>query len=51
MVKMHLGQIKTMSLDNQRNLKLAIKKDPLFLKVAEVVAAEMNKWSTGFFWT
>lgn len=44
-----LGQIKTMSLDNQRNLKLAIKKDPLFLKVAKVVAAEMNKWSNGFF--
>src|SRR6266542_400974 len=44
-----LGQIKTMSLDNQRNLKLAIKKDPMFLKVSEVVAAEMNRWSTGFF--
>ncbi|MEO8173314.1 MAG: malate synthase [Sediminibacterium sp.] len=44
-----LGQIKTMSLDNQRNLKLAIKKDPLFLKVAETVAAEMNRWSMGFF--
>jgi len=44
-----LGQIKTMSLDNQRNLKLAIKKDPVFLKVAEVVAAEMNKWSSAFF--
>lgn len=44
-----LGQIKTMSLDNQRNLKLALRKDPLFLKVAEAVAAEMNKWATGFF--
>jgi malate synthase len=44
-----LGQIKTMSLDNQRNLKLAIKKDPVFLKVAEIVAEEMNKWSAGFF--
>jgi len=44
-----LGQINTMSLDNQRNLKLAIKKDAVFLKVAEVVAAEMNKWSGGFF--
>src|SRR5688500_16249224 len=41
-----LGQIKTMSLDNQRNLKLAISKDPVFFKVAEVVAAEMNQWST-----
>ena len=44
-----LGQVKTMSLDNQRNLKLAISKDPVFLKVAEVVAAEMNRWSTSFF--
>ncbi|MBK5270388.1 MAG: malate synthase [Bacteroidia bacterium] len=44
-----LGQIKTMSLDNQRNLKLAISKDPLFLKVAETVAGEMNKWATAFF--
>ena len=44
-----LGQIKTMSLDNQRNLKLAIKKDPVFLKAAEIVAEEMNKWSAGFF--
>ena len=44
-----LGQIKTMSLDNQRNLKLAIHKVPLFLKVAEQVAVEMNRWSTGFF--
>ena len=44
-----LGQVSTMSLDNQRNLKLAISKDPVFLKVAEVVAAEMNRWSNGFF--
>jgi malate synthase len=44
-----LGQINTMSLDNQRNLKLAIKKDAVFLKVAEGVSAEMNKWSNGFF--
>lgn len=43
-----LGQIATMSLDNQRNLKLAISKDPLFLKVAEQVAGEMNRWSEGF---
>ncbi len=27
-----LGQVTTMSLDNQRSLKLAIKRDPLFLK-------------------
>src|SRR5688572_24544651 len=43
-----LGQISTMSLDNQRNLKLAIHRDPLFLKVAEGVAEEMNQWATGF---
>lgn len=44
-----LGQIDTMSLDNQRNLKLAIQGDPVFLKVAEQVAAEMNRWGMGFF--
>jgi malate synthase len=44
-----LGQVSTMSLDNQRNLKLAIHHDPKFLKVAEQVAAEMNKWAKGFF--
>ena len=44
-----LGQTNTMSLDNQRNLKLAIHKDPVFLRVAEQVAAEMNKWGRGFF--
>jgi malate synthase len=44
-----LGQVQTMSLDNQRNLKLAISKDPVFLKAAEVVAAEMNRWAMGFF--
>jgi malate synthase len=43
-----LGQISAMSLDNQRNLKLAIHKDPLFLKVAEQVAKEMNQWAVGF---
>ncbi|QMW02196.1 malate synthase [Spirosoma foliorum] len=43
-----LGQITTMSLDNQRNLKLAIHKDPLFLKVAEQVASEMNRWAKSF---
>ncbi|MBC7568758.1 MAG: malate synthase [Spirosoma sp.] len=43
-----LGQITTMSLDNQRNLKLAIHKDRLFLTVAEQVAQEMNRWSTSF---
>ena len=44
-----LGQVTTMSLDNQRNLKLAIHDDPVFLRVAEQVASEMNKWSRGFF--
>ena len=44
-----LGQVKTMSLDNQRNLKLAIRKDPVFLKAAEIVAAEMNRWAMSFF--
>lgn len=44
-----LGQVSTMSLDNQRNLKLAIHQDPLFLNVAEKVAAEMNRWSMDFF--
>jgi malate synthase len=43
-----LGQIGSMSLDNQRNLKLAIRKDPAFLKVAETVAGEMNRWSESF---
>jgi malate synthase len=44
-----LGQVSTMSLDNQRNLKLAIARSPLFLQVAETVAAEMNDWAGRFF--
>jgi isocitrate lyase len=44
-----LGQISAMSLDNQRNLKLAIHDDPLFLEVAEQVASQMNDWARGFF--
>lgn len=44
-----LGQVETMSLDNQRNLKLAIAADPVFLAVAEQVATEMNRWAEGFF--
>lgn len=44
-----LGQTNTMSLDNQRNLKLAFRFDPVFLKVAEQVAGEMNRWAMGFF--
>jgi malate synthase len=44
-----LGQVSTMSLDNQRNLKLAIHQDPAFLKVAAQVASEMNHWAGEFF--
>ncbi len=44
-----LGQISTMSLDNQRNLKLAIAKDPIFLAAAKQVAGEMNAWAIDFF--
>jgi malate synthase len=44
-----LGQISTMSLDNQRNLKLAIHRDEVFMKTAENVAAEMNQWGKSFF--
>jgi malate synthase len=40
-----LGQVDTMSLDNQRNIKLAFDRDPVFLRVAEEVAAEMNGWA------
>ena len=43
-----LGQLSTMSLDNQRNLKLAIHAQPEFLEVAAQVAGEMNAWSAGF---
>ena len=44
-----LGQVATMSLDNQRNLKLAIHGDPVFMKIAEQVAGEMNAWAATFF--
>lgn len=43
-----LGQIDSMSLDNQRNLKLAIDRDPVFMRVASEVAKDMNHWSEGF---
>jgi malate synthase len=43
-----LGQIASMSLDNQRNLKLAFHRDERFLAAAETVAAEMNAWAEGF---
>lgn len=44
-----LGQSTTMSLDNQRNLKLAIDRDPVFIEAAAQIAAEMNEWGRGFF--
>ncbi len=44
-----LGQIETMSLDNQRNLRLAFAKDPVFTRAAEAVAGEMNRWAEDFF--
>src|SRR5262249_15138684 len=44
-----LGQISTMSLDNQRNLKLAIVRDRVFMNAAEEVASEMNQWGRDFF--
>ncbi len=44
-----LGQLSTMALDNQRSLKLAFHQDPLFLRVVEQVAREMNAWAGGFF--
>jgi len=44
-----VGQIDTMSLDNQRNLKLAIARDAVFMKAAEAVADEMNAWARDFF--
>jgi malate synthase len=43
-----LGQVDEMSLENQRNLKLATEEDPRFLQVAEQVAGEMNRWAQGF---
>jgi malate synthase len=44
-----LGQLGTMSLDNQRNLRMAIARDPLFLKAAAQVASGMNDWAREFF--
>src|SRR5262245_7895544 len=44
-----LGQVSTMSLENQRSLRLAIHRDDTFLRVAEQVSAEMNRWAEGFF--
>ncbi len=44
-----LGQLGTMSLDNQRNLRLALARDALFMHSAGAVAGEMNAWAEGFF--
>jgi malate synthase len=44
-----LGQVQTMSLDNQRNLRLAIERSSIFMTVTEQVAAEMNEWGQTFF--
>jgi malate synthase len=44
-----LGQVATMSLDNQRSLRLAIHRDPIFNATAEQVAGEMNAWARDFF--
>jgi malate synthase len=44
-----LGQVSTMSLDNQRNLKLALSRDETFMKAAARVAGEMNAWARSFF--
>jgi malate synthase len=44
-----LGQVSTMSLENQRSLRVAFAREESFLAVAEGVAAEMNAWARGFF--
>jgi malate synthase len=43
-----LGQVDTMSLDNQRNLKLAFDRADVFMAAAERVAGEMNAWAREF---
>ena len=44
-----LGQLSSMSLDNQRNLTLGLSRAQVFLDVAAQVADEMNAWAAGFF--
>ena len=44
-----LGQVGSMSLDNQRNLKLAFERADVFMTAAAQVATEMNAWAQGFF--
>lgn len=43
-----LGQVDTMSLEAQRNLKLAFEGRDVFMRTAEQVAGEMNAWGQGF---
>jgi len=44
-----LGQVDTMSLDNQRNLLIAFALKEPFLRIAENVASEINAWAESFF--
>jgi malate synthase len=44
-----LGQVDSMSLENQRNLKLAFARADVFMAAAEQVASEMNAWAQSFF--
>jgi malate synthase len=44
-----LGQVETMSLDNQRSLKRAYARDADFQAVAAEVGDEMNAWGRDFF--
>src|SRR4029450_13517770 len=43
-----LGQVDSMSLDNHRNLKLALEGADVFMTAAERVAGEMNAWAREF---
>jgi malate synthase len=43
-----LGQVDAMSLDNQRNLRLAYERADVFMTAAERVADEMNAWAGDF---
>ena len=44
-----LGQLSMMSLENQRNLKIALAGDAVFMTIAAQVSGEMNRWSQSFF--
>ena len=48
-VRTRSGRSTRMSLDNQRNLKLAFARADVFMTAAEQVAGEMNAWAQGFF--